>query len=391
MPRARRARPRVALLGVHGHGAVHLRALLDGARAGRLELAGLADLRPLDDAVRAELADLPGPPVPVLPDARALLDSVRPDVTVVSTPIGTHLPLALHAVGVGSHLLLEKPPTATLAQFDELAAATAAAGRACQVGFQALGSRALAAAARLVADGALGRVRGIGVHGAWVRDRGYFRRAPWAGRMTLDGKPVTDGALTNAFAHGMAAALRIAGDPPVERVELERYRAMSPEGDDTATARVTAGATTVLVAVSLCARTSRDPRLVVHGEQGRVELDYTLDVVRGHPASTAAPTGRVGLLDNLLEHITDPAVPLVAPLDRTRGFMQVLDAVRRDGPARPLPASAVADLGDRTVVHGVDDAVRRCAESLRLFSELPSPFPEPSATSCEDIDARPTH
>ena len=107
--------------------------------------------------------------------------------------------------------------------------------------------------------------------------------------------------------------------------------------------------------------------------------------------STAAPTGRVGLLDNLLEHITDPAVPLVAPLDRTRGFMQVLDAVRRDGPARPLPASAVADLGDRTVVHGIDDAVRRCAESLRLFSELPNPFPEPSATSCEDIDARPTH
>ena len=391
MPRARRALPRVALLGVHGHGAVHLQALLDGARAGRLELAGLADLRPLDDAVRAELADLPGPPVPVLPDARALLDSVRPDVTVVSTPIGTHLPLARHAVAVGSHLLLEKPPTATLAQFDELAAATAAAGRACQVGFQALGSRALAAAARLVADGALGRVRGIGVHGAWVRDRGYFRRAPWAGRMTLDGTPVTDGALTNAFAHGMAAALRIAGDPPVERVELERYRAMSPEGDDTATARVTAGATTVLVAVSLCARTSREPRLVVHGEQGRLELDYTLDVLRGHPGAPPHRPGASGCWTTCWSTSPIPRYrswhPSTGPAASCRCSTPSAATARRARYRPPRSRTSVTARWSTASTPRCAGAPSRC----RLFSELPNPFPEPSATSCEDIDARPTH
>jgi hypothetical protein len=53
--------------------------------------------------------------------------------------------------------------------------------------------------------------------------------------------------------------------------------------------------------------------------------------------------------------------------------MQVLEAVRLDGPAQPLPARALraADGGERTVVAGVDDYVRQCAEELALFSELP--------------------
>jgi hypothetical protein len=54
--------------------------------------------------------------------------------------------------------------------------------------------------------------------------------------------------------------------------------------------------------------------------------------------------------------------------------MQVLEAVRLDGPARPLPTGALrtVDGGERTVVTGVDEYVRQCAEELALFSELPA-------------------
>ena len=371
--------PRVVLVGVHGFGRVHLARLGELAAEQRLRIAGLADPRPPDADVLAALPD--ADTIPVAADAAALLADVRPDVTIVSTPIHTHLPLAAHALAAESHLLLEKPPTADLAQFDALSAQVAAAGRACQVGFQALGSRAVEHAALLVADGRLGRLRGIGVHGAWVRDDAYFARAPWAGRMRLGDAPVTDGALTNAFAHATSAALRVvgaAGDAELT-VELERYRTMSPEGDDTAAARITVGRIPVVVAVTLCAAQARDPMIIVHGERGRLELSYTRDTLSGHVDGQIVdgPAGRTGLLENLLAHIADPDVALLSPLPASRPFMQVLEAVRLDRPAQPVPASASAraDGGTRTVAVGSDEATEQCAEHLLLFSELPRPWP----------------
>jgi predicted dehydrogenase len=373
--------PRIALVGVHGYGGVHLEHLVELAGADRVRIVGLADPRPPDPEVVARVRSVSGG-VQVTADAAELLAATRPDVTIVSTPIHTHAALARLALAVGSHVLVEKPPTSTMAQFDALVADVEGAGLACQVGFQSLGSRALAHAALLVADGRLGRVLGIGVHGAWTRDRAYFDRAPWAGRMRLGDVPVTDGALTNAYAHAVATALRLAGTPDdaTLTVQLERFRAMSPEGDDTTAVRIGgAGGSEhvpIVVAVTLCAATGRDPRLVVHGDAGRLELAYTRDVLTGRAADgspVSGPVGRVDLLENLLEHVADTSVPLLSPLAGSRPFMQVLEAVRLDGPARPIPARALsaADAGARTVVTDVDEHVRRCAEELLLFSELP--------------------
>jgi predicted dehydrogenase len=372
--------PRVALLGVHGFGRVHLDGLLRLAATGAVRVAGLADPRPPEPDALARVRALPGgADVPVLADAAALLDRVRPDVTIVSTPIHTHLPLARLALAAGSHLFVEKPPTASMEQFRALSAEVAAAGWVCQVGFQSFGSHALAHAARLVADGAVGRVRGIGVHGAWVRERSYFTRSAWAGRIELNGTPVTDGALTNPFAHATASALRVAGvrDDAEVTVELERYRVASPESDDTAAARLTVDGVPIVVAVTLCAAEQRPPLIVVHGEQGRLELEYTTDTLTGHTADgtpVTGPPGRAVLLDNMVAHLADPDVPLLAPLASCAPFMHLLEAVRRDGPARPLPPSAVKEVDGRPVVVDADETMRRCAEELVLFSELPAPW-----------------
>ncbi|MGH3588016.1 MAG: Gfo/Idh/MocA family oxidoreductase, partial [Pseudonocardia sp.] len=112
--------PRVALLGLHGYGRVHLDGLLRLAATGAVRMAGLADPRPPEAEALERVRALPGgADVPVLADAAALLERVQPDVTIVSTPIHTHLPLARLALAAGSHLLLEKPPTASMAQFRE--------------------------------------------------------------------------------------------------------------------------------------------------------------------------------------------------------------------------------------------------------------------------------
>ena len=369
----------VVLVGAHGHGRWHLQNVDRLVRAGApLRLAGICDPRPLT----AEELALAGA-VPVLGRLEDLLAEARPRVTIVCTPIHTHAELALVAAAAGSHVLLEKPPTPTLAGFDRLRDGLARTGVACQVGFQSLGAHALPHVRALLADGAIGRVTGIGAAGAWRRDAAYYARAPWAGRRVIDGEPVVDGALTNPFAHATATALALDGEPgDVRDVRLELFRANPIEADDTSCLRlVTARGTAVTVAATLCADREVEPYVAVHGTRGRVVLRYRTGHVRWErPGRQAVVTEHAStdLLENLVDHVRTPDVPLVAPLAATRGFMQVVEAVRLA--AEPVEVPSELDASGphpRRVVPGIAAAVVRSADRLALLSELDLPWARP--------------
>ncbi|WP_306368234.1 Gfo/Idh/MocA family protein [Nocardiopsis sp. CC223A] len=367
------------LVGLHGHGRSHLRSLLPLAKAGTVHLAGVCDRVP---PVPGD--DLEGHgPVPFFDDLPTALKRTGARVTVLVTPIHTHLPLALTVLEHGSHVLLEKPTTATLAELDRLVEAVDAAGLACQVGFQSLGSAAVDAVRALIAEGAVGRVRGIGGSGAWKRTSAYYARAPWAGRRRLDGREVVDGAVTNPFAHATATALALTGEgahAPSD-IELDLYRAHPIESDDTSAVRLTtAGGTTVALAVTLCAPDSAPPVLVVHGERGRIELEYTLDRVTVHrpgraPLTTTHP--RRHLVADLVDHLRH-GTPLLVPPAATRGFVHVVEAVRTGPDPAPIGLEHQRvweeDGAVHRTVHGVSDLVARAAESLSLFRELDVPW-----------------
>jgi predicted dehydrogenase len=380
VPRAAGA-ARVVLAGVHGHGWWHLRNLRRLQRMGVAELVGVCDVVPAADDL-LEGFDVQAQS----PSLTEVLARTRPDIVVIATPIHTHAELTLTAARAGVHILLEKPPAPTLESYQRIVDGVAAAGVACQVGFQSLGSGAVARAARLVADGEIGAVRGISAAGAWQRDSTYYTRARWAGRRTLDGVDVVDGALTNPFAHALATALRVDGsqsEEPAGEVELELWHAYDIDSDDTACLRlVTSRGTTITVAVTLCAAAHGDPYLVIHGERGRAVLYYARDVLEIHgPVDTFDDPeggGREDLLENLVKHLADPKVPLLVPLSATRAFMQAVEAVRRAPDPRPIPArfqqvTRVRKGGvtaERRTVVGVDDLVAASADRLALFSEL---------------------
>jgi predicted dehydrogenase len=370
----------VVLVGMHGHGRWHLQNLERLRRAGApVRLAGICDPRPLT----ADEHELVGG-VPVATRLDELLDAVRPEITIVCTPIHTHADLTLTAASAGSHVLLEKPPAPTLAEYDRLVAGIAASGRACQVGFQSLGAHALDHVRALMDDGAIGEITGIGAAGTWQRDAAYYARAPWAGRRTLDGVAVVDGALTNPFAHATATALALdrgAGEEAVGDVEVELYRANPIDADDTSCLRLrTARGTTITVAVTLCAERDAEPYVVVHGTRGRIVLEYTTGRVRLETAGRVETTehGFTDLLENLVAHVRDPGVPLAVPLDAMRPFMQVVEAVRlAPDPVEIPPEHRRAELSGphpRFVVPGVDAAVTRSALELRPLSALGLPW-----------------
>jgi predicted dehydrogenase len=370
----------VALVGLHGHGRWHLQNLDRLRRAGvPVRLAGICDTRPPTADERGLLGE-----VPVAARLDDLLDAVRPDVTIVCTPIHTHADLTLAATSAGSHVLLEKPPTSTLAGFERLASGVAATGRACQVAFQSLASRALPHVRGLIADGVVGEVVGIGAAGAWQRDESYYTRGPWAGRRTLDGVAVVDGALTNPFAHAVVTALALdgeTGEQPSRDLRVELFRANPIEADDTSCLRlVTTRGTTLTVAATLCAERDAEPYLVVHGTRGRIRLEYRTGRVRVEAGGRVTASAHAGtdLLENLVAHVRDAAVPLLVPLAATRAFMRVLEAVRlAPEPVEIPPRYRRLDASGprpRLVVPGIDAAVARSAQSLALLSELDLPW-----------------
>ncbi|MCC5034396.1 Gfo/Idh/MocA family oxidoreductase [Streptomyces sp. WAC 00631] len=390
----------VVLAGGRGHGSWHLENLRRLSEAGRVRLAGVCELQPL---AAEELAGFDG--VEQSPDLAGLLERTGARITVVCTPIHTHTELALTAARVGSHLLLEKPPTPSYEDFRRLTEGLAAAGTACQIGFQSLGSHALDAIAGLIGGGAVGRVRGIGGAGAWVRGEDYYTRAPWAGRRTLGGRDVVDGVLTNPLAHAVATALRIDGSDRAEDlagIELEQYRAHEIEADDTSCLRLTtARGTRITVAVTLCAERTADPYLLVHGDRGRITFWYTRDrvlVQRAGHAPEERLYGRTDLLEDLLAHLATGS-PLLVPAHRTGAFTRVVEAVRTAPPPVRLtepvwhradgPAWRSGGTAPRRVISGVDELVAASAETLSLFSELGADWAVPAGVPGGEEERRP--
>ncbi|GAA5209301.1 MULTISPECIES: Gfo/Idh/MocA family oxidoreductase [Streptomyces] len=366
----------VVLAGARGHGRWHIANIRRLERAGLVRLAGICELTPLsEEEAGGELPEQSA-------DFGALLDSTGARIAVICTPIPTHTDLALTAARKGVHLLLEKPPAPSYAEFRRMADGVAEAGVACQVGFQSLGSHAVPAVRELIAQGVVGEVVGIGGAGAWVRDEAYFRRAPWSGRRRLDGADVIDGALTNPLAHAVATALALGGSTRAEDVtgiETELAHANDIEADDTSCVRVTtAQGHRVTVAATLCAERPDEPYVLVHGSSGRITFWYKQDRVllqRGGHGPEEYHHGRTDLLENLVEHLTTGAALLVPP-DETGAFMRVVEAIRLAPDPEPLPDAAWRRVPgeSRRVVPGVDSFVAAAADTLSLYSELGAPW-----------------
>ncbi|MEV7133896.1 DUF6807 family protein [Arthrobacter sp. NPDC093128] len=371
---------RVALVGAHGYGARHLDNLARLAALNLVELVSVADPRPPAEGT------LPVG-VATFPSLEELLAAgPAPDVVILATPIQTHAPLALAALAAGSDVYVEKPPMASLAQFDTVLVAAQQAGRLVQVGFQSLGSHALPALDRLVASGEIGEVRGVSAVGTWVRTKGYFKRSRWAGKRSLDGTDVVDGVATNALAHAVATGLRIAGAAlaaDVVSVETDLYRANATESDDTSVIRVrTAGGTVLLCVLTLCADEQTAPSVTVHGTLGRAEFFYTEDrlAVTTPDGGRTEVFGRTDLLENLLAARRSPGPEhgLLSPLAGNGAFMKVLEAIRTAEPPRAIGATHVTWEGEgddaHPVVAGIRQLMRRAAAAQATFAELGAPW-----------------
>ena len=383
---------RVALVGVHGFGTHHLGNLKRLQEAGVVDLVAVADPQPPEPgSVPATAAVFPGL-------TELLAGTPDLDVIIVATPIQTHAPLGLAALATTADLYLEKPPVASLSDFNTLCDAAQASGRSVQIGFQSLGSHALAAIGELVTNGTIGTIEGISATGRWVRDRAYFKRSRWAGKRSIDGVDVVDGVATNPLAHAVATALRIAGartTADVASVETDLYRANDIESDDTSVIRVrTAAGLPITCALTLCASESVEPYVTLHGSAGTAVFHYTEDrlVVGTSAGQTEKTYGRDDLTANLIAH-RNAGAELISPITDSGAFMLVLEAIRTAPAPTPIGPQYLRWEGEgdaaRAVVIGLEDALERATRERATFSELGVPWAVSAAPASVSAAFRP--
>ncbi|MEA3408440.1 MAG: Gfo/Idh/MocA family oxidoreductase [Chloroflexota bacterium] len=203
------------------------------------------------------------------------------DVVGVPTGISYHAPMAIQAMEAGYNVLIEKPVAATIQEVRELQECERRTGRWCAVGYQWIYGPTMRWLAQKVTDGRLGMILEGRTMISWPRDRGYYTRNSWAGRLGEPGHWILDGPATNATAHYLTNIFYLIaaqqGEVSIKNVRGELYAAKAIETYDTSCIAVDVDGIPVLHLVSHAVSESFDPRTRLICEKGIIDWQADTD------------------------------------------------------------------------------------------------------------------
>ena len=309
----------VAIAGTGNIARFHAEALQ--ALAGEAELAAAADV---DSPSLREFCSKYH--VPAAYDSLAdLLATSPPDLVHVCTPPGAHTDLVLACLRAGSSVLVEKPPSLSLAELQAMTAAQGPGGPWFATVFQhRFGSGAQRLHA-MIRSGVLGRPLLAVCHTVWYRDQEYFD-VPWRGRWDTEGGGPTMG----HGIHQMDLLCYLLGDwTRVSAVARRQERRM--ETEDLSLAHVTFASGAVASVINSVLSPRQESYLRFDFERATVELshlygytddDWRVTAVPGHEAEVeaawaAGPQGErsghraqfAAVLKSLRENSPPPVTP----------------------------------------------------------------------------------
>lgn len=333
MNRYKKTPRQAAIIGTGAIAAAHAEALR--THAGRVETVAVHDLAAARAAAFAEAWRIPA----VHTSIDAILDA-GVDLVHLCTPPSTHLPIALRCLEAGVNVLVEKPPTLSLAELDQLAAAGTASGAHLATVFQHRFGSGATRLRSLIAAGDLGRSLLATCHTLWFRDDAYFQ-VPWRGKWKTEGGGPTMG----HGIHQFDLLLSVLGDwERVTALAARRSRPVETEDVSMALAEFTDG--TIASVVNSVVSPRQTSSLRFDFERATVELDHlygyddtdwTITPAPGSPAvdwpASTAKSGHADQLAAVLDALDAGAEPPVgiAETRRTMEFVAALYASAATG------------------------------------------------------------
>jgi len=167
---------KAAVLGAGTIGQLRARAVRE---LPHIDLVAVADSN--EDAARAAA----GGRAAVFTDYRALLEQVRIDLAIVSSPVHLHEEMAIHSLAADAHVLCEKPLANSVASCRRILDAAARQGRQLAVGFNHRYLPAMKYLKQVIDDGIIGHVDHLRVFGGHDGLRNF--RADWMYKAPMSG------------------------------------------------------------------------------------------------------------------------------------------------------------------------------------------------------------
>lgn len=269
---------RVAVIGTGAISRVQhlpsLRALGD-----RVEIVAVADLNA--DSARSAAAEFEI--AHWYTDVAELLERESPDLVTLATPPIAHKEAAIAALEAGAWVLSEKPPTLSLADYDEIMSHEGENGPYVAYIFQHRFGSAAERLRTLIADGALGRPLVAKCDTLWYRDPSYFA-VPWRAKWATEGGGPTMG----HGIHQMDMLLSLLGDwTDVTAVMSTLARETETEDVSFAVVRFASGALCSITNSLLSPRETSQVR--IDFERATVEVEHLYGYGNAHWTWTPAP------------------------------------------------------------------------------------------------------
>lgn len=317
---------RVALAGCGGIAGQHLDALkLMNESNGKVEAVAAADL----DISRAQAAsERYGSPLKAYADYKAMIDTERPDIVIITLPHFLHADAACYAAKAGCHVLLEKPMALDSEECLRIIEQARQSGVQIMVGHT---QRYLAHnlhARRLIQEGSLGQL--IMVHD--VRNTDYF--ADWRPDWFLTRSMSGGGIAFNLGSHSVDKLVWLAGSPVASVTADMTYfgNRGDVEGSFTAYLRLENGVTATIVQSGYKVENANYTELLFTGGSLRLETGRALYRSYGGSCElleTPVEAATFVLqLEDLLSAIETNS-PLSCTMEEAKHIVEVLEGMYR--------------------------------------------------------------
>ena len=265
---------KVALCGVSGYAKTYVNGLTQLQDEGKIDFVAAVIRNPAKEPETA--ADFTRRGIRLFRDTATLYrECPGIDLMCIPTGIASHETLSVEAMENGCSVLVEKPLCGCLESARRIIETEKRTGKTVMVGYQHIYLPGIQKIKKHLISGKLGKIKRITAAGLWPRGDVYYGRNAWAGKLAVNGVPVCDSPINNAFAHYLNISLFFAGKSfgemmiPVSMcAELYRCRESIETFDNCAVRLSSSDGTDVLAFFSHTCPESFAPSVHVSCEKG---------------------------------------------------------------------------------------------------------------------------
>lgn len=374
----------IALIGISGYGASHLKLILEQQAAGnaRLIAATVINRSETEDICR----ELEAAGCTVYTDYRDMLRAHQGTIDLCCVPTGIHWHTAMtvDALQAGANVLVEKPIAATLQDVNAMREASARAGKFVAVGFQLIYHPDIHRLKKALIAGKMGKIKSIKTLGFFARKAAYYARNNWAGKLKANQHWVLDSPANNALAHPLNLMLFMAGETFGEsalpyQIQAEMYRSKPIESFDTVSLKViTRENVEILYYVTHSCPESRETIIEINCENGHIRFnsskgfeffDSTGRPIEMPEFDNYLVDPRSEMMQAVLQKIKTPDTFVCSP-DIAAMHTLCINAMHQFFPIHDVDNAFIQHKQDIITIDGIEDTLNAAFERCCLLSEM---------------------